>query len=89
MPSSRLPDAVQDALQGLSNATDQSLKAAGSSPKAQEVSVVGYIKDMAMDKQGSASSDVVQLQLQVMSACFQELCHEVPSSLPCPQPAAT
>lgn len=58
-------------------ATDQPQRAAEGSQRAEQESVVRYAKDLVQDEQGFVSGEVVQKQLQMMSVCFEGLCHEV------------
>lgn len=71
------PDVSQRANVGFRKATDQARKEADGSQKAEQESVVRYAKDLALDEQGFVCGEVVQKQLQMMSVCFEGLCHEV------------
>ena len=85
------PDAPETAVHDLPKATgraqrrpedcqraaDKAHQATEGCQKAMQASVMGFVLDMAKDAQGFASGEVVQQQLQIMSACFDGLCHEV------------
>lgn len=72
-------DMALRAEQGIQNSktADRVQKAAEGRQQAQQEAVVQYARDLAMDAQGHVSGEMVQKQTQMMSVCFEGLCHEV------------
>lgn len=73
----RAGDMGRRAQQGLRKAADRARRAAEGSQKTERQAVVQYTQDLAVDVQGFVATEVVQKQLQIMSVCFEGLCHEV------------
>ena len=64
-------------LQGLHKALALAKGAPEACQMGEQGSILGFVRAPAVDQQGFASREVVQKQMQIMSACFEGLCHGV------------